>query len=89
MGQDAVYFYNYQQDNTYGTPCHLEKSDLSAWPTMAEDRRQITEDRGKKADDRRQKADVLEFERPASRNPQLVTRNTQPATRLVFLDKPR
>jgi len=29
MGQDAVYFYNYQQDITNGTPCHLEKSDLS------------------------------------------------------------
>jgi hypothetical protein len=29
MGQDAVYFYNYQQDITYGTICHLEKSDLS------------------------------------------------------------
>jgi hypothetical protein len=40
MGQDAVYFYNYQQDITNGTTCHLEKSDLSAWPTMAEDRRQ-------------------------------------------------
>jgi len=29
MGQDAVYFYNYQQDITYGTTCHLEISDLS------------------------------------------------------------